>query len=379
MKRLIIALCIILLLCGCTNTAKPNETASTTVTTENLIATESTPLHNEPIQTLTCVSVPSTTEEFCLEDGTELFSYSYQHMDMIYQYPEIANKIILEFLNRVDRSQSQAKNILETAKSDYTETEDWIPYFYRVVYSPSRIDGSVLSLSGIQNSYTGGLHGNISCISANYDMATGDVLTFGSIMHADAAVDDFVELILADLHKSADSYYLYDDFEVAVRERFSGDENLYEDFYFTANGLCFYFSPYEIAPYSSGIIVVELPYSDLPGLIYDGYFPPEKETVEGKLVCGTFMDTDMEQFNNMAEVIVSTGEALYVVYPEGTVEDVQIHLSGDNMTVPDYTLFQAERMTDQDAVVLHLPDDLSGRITVTYSSNAERFEIALVA
>ena len=366
MKRiLVLSLCIILLLSGC---GTKNDQAGTIPP----VFTETVPAEvTVPVNKLTTVSVPASTETFYLEDDTELFSYSYQHMDMIYEVPDVADKIILEFLNRVDASRSEAENILQAAQNDYASAEQWFPYFYRVLYSPARIDGAVLSLSGLQNSFTGGQHGNLSGISVNYDMMTGDVLTFGSIMHADATVDDFVKLILQQLTEIKDTYYLYDDYEDAVLQRFSADENLYEDFYFTTTGLCFYFSPYEIAPYSSGIITVELPYSALPGLIYDGYFPPERERIEGVMSTSAFMQTDMEQFNNMAEVVISAGEDLRVVYPTGTVEDVRITMKGDGMTMPDYTIFAAQRVTDGDAIVLHVPEGASDKISISYNATEE--------
>jgi hypothetical protein len=91
-------------------------------------------------------------------------------------------------------------------------------------------------------------------------------------MHPDASKEDFITIILEKLSQIAEESDLFQGYEDGVRSRLGGDENLYEDFYFTSTGLCFYFAPYEIAPYASGIITVEIPYSELTGLIYDGYF-----------------------------------------------------------------------------------------------------------
>ena len=38
------------------------------------------------------VSVPAITETFTLEDGTELFNYTAQHMELLLPDEEIANK-----------------------------------------------------------------------------------------------------------------------------------------------------------------------------------------------------------------------------------------------------------------------------------------------
>ena len=280
---------------------------------------------------------------------------------------EIADKVILNFLNRIDAVQLDANSILAAAQSAYYPDEEWYPYFYQIIYSPSRIDYGVLSLYGTQNSYSGGMHGSVSCVAANYDLTTGDVLTLGSIMHMDATKDDFIQLVIEKLDAAAEEYCLFDGYEEGVFSRLGGDENLYEDFYFTSTGLAFFFSPYEIAPYSSGIITVEIPYNELTGLIYDGYFPAEREVVKGSMYAEPFMETNMEQFNSMAEVTIATGEEIMVVYPEGNVEDIRIIVPGNDMNLPEYTVFAAFEMSARNAVVISLPKELKG-VSVSYLS-----------
>ena len=377
MKRILaLILCLTLfLLPAC---AQKSEGQVTLPPTVPIVATESTTeALPETMTAMAAVSVPLTTDHFTLDDGTELFSYSYQHMNLIFPDAAVADKVTLEFLNRVDTTNAESENILNMAKADCIENDQWIPYFYRVIYNPKRIDLGVMSLFGMQNSYSGGMHGNISCIAANYDMTTGDVLTFGSIMHENAQKEDFIEIVISYLKEHAEEYYLYEDFETAVRQRLSGDENQYEDFFFTTTGLNFFFSPYEIAPYSSGIITVEIPYSDLPGMIYDGYFPPERQIIDGTIKTGLFSETDMEKFNNMAEIILPDSEELHVLYPSGPVENIAVTVLGDKKTLPDYTVFMAFEMADKDAVVLHLPVSQTDKISINYQSSGSIHELSL--
>lgn len=366
--------CMLLFLYGCTSAEEVpvmlDPVINESVAPEENVAVDTT-------EALVAVSVPLSTETYSLDDGTELFTYSFQHMNLIFPDVQVADKVTLEFLNRVDASQSEANTIREIAKADQLQADHWNPYFYRVIYSPTRIDYGVMSLFGTQTSFTGGMHGNVSCISANYDMMTGDVLTLGSIMHADASKEAFIDIIIDKLSSVKDDYYLFDDFDVAVRQRLGGDENVYEDFFFTATGLNFFFSPYEIAPYSSGIITVEISYEELPGLIYDGYFPAERQLVEGNMQAGTFMETDMEQFNNMSEVILPGSEEMFVVYPAGSVENISVKIKGDGMTVPDYTVFASPAMSEKDAIILHIPTGYSNRINISYASAGETAVLSL--
>ena len=336
---------------------KPEITPSELKTEDVLVPTE-----------LLAVSVPAVCDVWNAEDGTELFSYTSQHMQFIFPEEEVAEKVILDFLNRVDRGSADVASILNTAQQDYHPGDPWTPYFFQTLYSPTRIDRGVLSLFGTQHTYSGGSHGNMGCVAANYDLTTGDVLTLGSIMHMDAEKDTFIQIITDKLAAQKDEYNLYDDFADGVFARLNGDENLYEDFYFTPTGLCFFFSPYEIAPYSSGIITVEIPYNELPGLIYDGYFPAERQKIFGSLLTDRFTDLNMEQFNNMAELRLSNEEETIVLYPDGAVEDIRIVVSADGISRPKYTAFAASQMSGQDAVVLRLSKELMNLLSVSYFS-----------
>jgi len=377
MKRVFLLLLVsILILTGCSVIEQSSEATLPAVPDANpeVLATEEVTYADTE---LLSVSVPAGSESYCLEDGTELLTVTSQHMQLIHPDEEIADKVIIDFLNRVDAAQADVENILNAAQNDYDPNSGWFPYFCQTVYSPTRIDPGVLSLFGTQNNYSGGMHGSLSCIAANYDLTTGDVLTLGSIMHMDAEKKDFIRLIIKKLSDVADDLYLFDDYEEGVYSRLDVDENLYEDFFFTSTGLAFFFSPYEIAPYASGIITVEIPYSELTGLIYDGYFPAERETISGEMHTGSFMQTDMEQFSNMAEVTLTAGEEIMVAYPEGKVEDIRITVPGDGMGMPDYTAFAAYEMSEQDAVVISLRQEEIDGILISYTTTGKSDSIPL--
>jgi len=368
-KMLVFFLFLGLLITGCSVPKQDTQIETSDVTTSVTVSPTEMTEDSESITELFAVSVPATYETVSHSDGTELFSFTTQHMQLILPSASVSEKVVLDFLNRVDSARVDSESILAAAKNDYTGDQQWYPYFYQILYSPTRIDRGVLSLFGIQNSFSGGMHGNKSSVAVNYDLMSGDILTLGSIMHAQATKEDFIQLINAELGKHSDEYNLYNDYQKGVQNRLGGDENLYEDFYFTQTGLNFFFSPYEIAPYSSGIITIEIPYNALPGLIYDGYFPEEREQIQGKMLSSTFDISNPERFNNMAEVILSTDGSAYVAYPEGNVEDVRIHVSPENLNMPEYTVFAAYEMSDRDAVVIKLDKSMVDHIMIDYTSD----------
>lgn len=386
MKIIAILLCFAVLLIGCgvqQESIEPVPPEGETIANVQEVAPSETETEPEPEEVmlpteLLAVSVPAVCDVFEADDGTEIFSYTSQHMQFIFPDASIAEKVILDFLNRIDSGRANAENLRNAALFDYQPEMSWTPYFYQTLYSPTRIDRGVLSLFGIQHSYSGGIHGNMNCIAANYDLTTGDVLTLGSIMHMDADKDAFIQIISNKLAEKQEEYQLYDDFQDGVLTRLNVDENLYEDFYFTPSGLCFFFSPYEIAPYSSGIITVEIPYSELPGLIYDGYFPEERQGIFGSMLSDSFSAMDMDQFNNMAELNLSNDGESIVVYPDGSVEDIRIDVCADGVSRPKYTAFAAYQMSNQDAIVIHTSEDLMNSITISYFSGSTTITTSLL-
>ena len=81
--------------------------------------------------------------------------------------------------------------------------------------------------------------------------------------------------------------------------------------------------------------------------------------------------------NELAEIVLPDGEELHVIYPVGAVEDITVTVHGDQKTYPDYTVFRAFEMADNDAVVLHLPNGQADKISITYLSDNQKQELPL--
>ena len=296
-------------------------------------------------------------------------------MALVLQDNDVANKVILDFLNRVDSTAQIAEELRQTAIAGYKGSQNWSPYLCQVLYEPTRIDQGVLSLSGTISTYSGGMHPDHTNMSVNYDLLTGDILTLGSIMHMDATREDFRELVLAELAPKAQELYLYSDYEQGIAKRFDTDESQDENFYFTSTGLCFYFSPYEIAPYASGTITVEIPYEKLVGIIHDAFFPGEKHptnaTIQGKLL----KEANMEDIGQISEAILSPGGQMYLLTADNLVENVRLQLLGDN--TQDQIFFASENLSVSNAIVIEATEEELARIQLTYE-NASGTQISLL-
>ena len=374
MKRILaITLVLVLLLSGCNHsTDDPSISTTTLATTQPTATEESTESPTYSQLPMFAVSVPANTQETITQDGSLIFYETSQSMQLVMQDPDVVDSIIIDFLNRVDQVQSSAESIQTQSESSYSVSDSWTPYFSDLTYNPTRIDQSVLSLYGSYVTYNGGIHPEYTCMAANYDMVTGDVLTLGSILYHADALEPLRDLVIEKLDAMAQEKKLFHDFDETVKSRFSREESYDEDWYFSQNGLCFYFAPYEIAPYTSGTIIAEIPYPELIGIIGDGFFPPEYDTSNGNVTIIPFENADLEQFTQIAEVSLANSGDMFLLYTDSSLSNIQLRLGSwdetESVFTYDYTVFAASTLTPGDAIVVTIPSDQPMNLQLSYKN-----------
>lgn len=363
---LALALCLLLSLAACKRPAETPETP--TETAPNATQSTDPTVSGEPAfsESMVAVSVPTTTENTLHSDGTVLFQYTYQSLSLVLHNPSAADKIILNFLNRIDSTRAPAASVADMAKNAYSSSSDWVPYRYHLVYSPMRIDQRVLSLFGENILFTGTAHPDRTCVSASYDLTTGDVLTLAGIMTPEATSEDFCKLVLDGLTTRAEGDYLYENYAQTVKQRFAADAAQDEAWYFTQTGICFYFNPYEIAPYTLGYIPVEIPYSELTGLVHASYLPDAKQTPQGDIVITPFAEADLTKFTDIAELVEDQDGKMYILHTEGVVRDFRIQTFEGGR----YTAFAANILTPTDAVMLQVNDTTKATVIFSYTTDS---------
>lgn len=368
----ILALSMAIALVGCTkapaNGPKPTETIAPTQTTAT---TPTAP--SGPAETMIAVDVGVTTQDTTAENGTVLFQRTNQKMHLILNNAEVADKITKDFLNRLDIEQDAA-TVEAAAKAAYNGNANWMPYFYGFTYNPQRIDQKVLSFYGDKVKFTGAAHPERSRKGANYDLATGDVLTLASIMTTEATAEDFCKLVLDALAERAEGDFLREGYAEDVKRRFTADPTQDENWYFTTSGLCFYFDPYEIAPYASGVITAVIPYEKLSALLQSDYLPAARVSATGKATISDFTPALAENFTHTAELVLDPEGKMYLVHAESTVQDIRITLSdGDE----SYTIFAANSLSSGEAIMVQANEDAAKNLELSYLSNGETVKVQI--
>lgn len=370
---IILALSIAIGLVGCAKTQTTDPTPTETITPTQAATTATTPTApTGPAETMIAVDVGVTTKDTTAEDGTVLFQRTSQKMHLVLNNPEVADKITNDFLNRLDVEQDAA-TVEAAAKSAYNGNNNWIPYFYSLTYNPQRIDQKVLSFYGDKVKFDGTAHAEKSRKGVSYDLTTGDVLTLASIMTTEAKAEDFCQLVLDGLANRAEGDFLREGYPEDVKQRFNTDATQDEDWYFTTNGLCFYFDPYEIAPYASGIITVEIPYEKLNGLVHTDYLPVARATATGEVTISAFTSDLAENFNHTAELVMDPEGKMYLVHAEGTIQDIRISFTDANGT---YTVFAANSLSDGEAIMVQAQD--ARNLELSYLSNGRTVKEQLI-
>lgn len=380
MKKLIIfmlSVCLLLSTAGCSKPAANTETTLPQREEQTTTETIEPVTINAPYA---AVSLPISTRTVTANDGTVIYTETQQTMSLTLAGQVTADTVILDFMNRVDSSISEARSIEESAASNYTSSENWIPYSFKVQYTPTRIDSGVLSMSGSIVTYSGGSHPDYACVSASYSLISGEPLTLGSILAHEDQVENLRDLVIQKLDAQAEEKQLLMGYKDVIIDRFAGEESYDEDWYFSNTGLCFYFSPYEIAPYSSGVIVAEIPYSELVGIIDDNFFPAENSVTNGNITVVPFTDEAAQNYQQISELVLDPEGKMYFIESDDCILNISVtYETSDEYESYQNVVYTAYYLNPGDAIMVQVAEDEANLISIQYVKDGQVVSYPLVA
>lgn len=135
------------------------------------------------------------------------------------------------------------------------------PYDAVMQYEISYNGHCHLSLYRDQYEYTGGAHGNTIRASDNWNLINGYTIPLSSLFPPEQDYSEFlIEQIIqqADQKMQEDPGIYFEDYQNLIMQYFNE-----KSFYLTSSGVAIYYQQYEIAPYSTGIVVFTIPYEIL--------------------------------------------------------------------------------------------------------------------
>jgi len=178
--------------------------------------------------------------------------YKEGKLDVTYPHIEgMTNKVAQDKMNdlikkRADNFIDNMKKMLDIGKNDKNMA--------KMEYGVNLMKDDLLSLTISTFSYTGGAHGSSIIEGYTFDLATGDLIRFSDKFKFDTKSRQVInEQITQQIH----------DRNIAIFQPFKGVGDNPNYYLKEGNKMVIVFQEYEIAPFSSGILQFELPYSEL--------------------------------------------------------------------------------------------------------------------
>lgn len=273
------------------------------------------------------VSYGFEDEELKSGDGTTYYRQSLGTATVSSKDERAAERINSSLAELYVRFGADAEYTQRVAE-DQTDGEQ-IALSYYCAPSVTRCDTRVLSAVFDVSQDIGGIHADSTRTSRSYNADNGSLLTLADIAKNEEQLKTFIKnyvigLAAGDDYKEGGVSILFDDFESTINDLVDAGAN----WYFSDGGLVFYANPYDIAPYSRGVLLFEIPYSALEEFIDEGFMPVEYEGENGMLLADDGDKLDRSSLNILGTVTVDEEGQSVVLSAEETLYNVKIYTSG---------------------------------------------------
>lgn len=273
------------------------------------------------------VSYGFEDEELKSDDGTTYYRQSLGTATVSSKDERAAERINSSLAELYVKFRADAEYTRRVAE-DQPDGEQ-IALSYYCAPSVTRCDTRVLSAVFDVSQDIGGIHADSTRTSRSYNADNGSLLTLADIAKNEEQLKTFIKnyvigLAAGDDYKEGGVSILFDDFESTIKDLVDAGAN----WYFSDGGLVFYANPYDIAPYSRGVLLFEIPYSALEEFIDEGFMPVEYEGENGMLLADDGDKLDRSSLNILGTVTVDEDGQSVVLSAEETVYNVKIYTSG---------------------------------------------------
>ena len=273
------------------------------------------------------VSYSLEDEELKSDDGTTYYRQSLGTATISSKDERAAERINSSLAELYVRFGADAEYTRRVAE-DQPDGEQ-IALSYYCAPSVTRCDTRVLSVVFDVSQDIGGIHADSTRTSRSYNADDGSLLTLADIAKNEEQLKTFIKnyvigLAAGDDYKEGGVSILFDDFESTISDLVDAGAN----FYFSDNGLVFYANPYDIAPYSRGVLLFEIPYSALAEFIGESFMPVEYQGDNGLLLADDGDKLDRSSLNILGTVTVDEEGQSVVLSAEETLYNVKIYTSG---------------------------------------------------
>lgn len=223
---------------------------------------------------------------------------------------------------------------------------------YYVSAEAPRCDAHALSLIFDVSQDMGGVHAEYARLSRSFDSDSGNLLTLDSIADNAAQLRTYIKnyvisIAAGEEYTEDGESVLFDDYESTLAAIVDEGRN----WYFTDTGLVIYANPYDIAPYSLGVLCFEIPYSALTEFIDEDYMPVTYEGENGIVLGDDGTKINRDDISLLGAVTIDEEGQSVVLSAEETVYNVRVFNESS-------TLWQRNYLTTGEGVevISYIPD-----------------------
>lgn len=206
-----------------------------------------------------------TAKSYRAEDGTVILKANYVFPEQT--NPDAAGIAVNAFFDQqlTELIRYLEGDLHDAAQSDYQMAKDqsqFTPYEDDQDYSITYESSNLICFLRKYYSYSGGAHGNTAVSGDIFRLDSGRHLGIADFFTVDAKT--YKERLFSSILKQADatSDLLFEDYRTKLAECFDPD-----NFYLSKDGFVFYFQPYEIGPYASGVIEFNIPFDNVKDIM----------------------------------------------------------------------------------------------------------------
>lgn len=306
-----------------------------------------------------------------VDDETEVRVFTSQLQTTQVRIPdrqEIETQINSTLERAANQNTAEAEEVQQSGELSYAETDasgtgsagsDFYAFSYSTSQTVTRLDTAVFSVVTYASGYRGGAHSTSTQSAANFDLTTGERMALADILLPEQR-DAVYAMIVQWLESRTEDYDLFSMEQCLpiVSDKFSPEDMKvqYTDWYLTDEGLTVFFNPFEISPYSSGIIKIELGYGQLSAALSPRYQP----TLIDDQPLGSFTvyyNTAPGQMATRQETVqLASGTDRLIIWGAEPIYDVSLTrvswIGGQSVDIG--TLYCANYLTADNMVIIEL-------------------------
>lgn len=222
------------------------------------------------------------------EDGDILGSVEWDNLilseESALEFPELAAALKEINLGQEQYAAEQIKVLRESAEQLREDGITGISCTESIDYYVYRCDEKIVSILEEIASYYGGVHPSSAYVAVNLDPTDGKKIMLSEVVND---VEQVKALLATELEKKYGEA-LYDGYAEWLAE-YSEDMLIWT---LDSRGISFYFSPYELAPYATGLVSITFFFDEHPLIFREEFVPEAGEYSARELLPWTYHEVD---------------------------------------------------------------------------------------